>query len=227
MILAGSHIDLGWPWVAIPCTVVHVVQSCLRWWGLVVRGSGDPRRSSVVACWFCWISLVLGALWPPLWAGNIIKALNRENQLECIWQSIRVQFDYLLRALRLIKQSKFCANICDGTKLCVAIKSLQQFNTHRWNILEIWMSWRSLSFPCNLLAGRFPHTAHEYSQVFPAVPPLNYFFSWDINGYYLCTYIEKATPSHLSQKIHNRLQPNLLQVEQILFIIIIVVYSEK
>ena len=49
------------------------------------------------------------------------KALNQENRLECIRQSIRVQFDYLLRALRLIKQNKFCANICDGTKLCVAI----------------------------------------------------------------------------------------------------------
>ena len=34
------------------------------------------------------------------------------------------------------------------------------------------MSWRSLSFPCKLLAGRFPHhgtTVHEYSQVFPVV----------------------------------------------------------
>ena len=56
-------------------------------------------------------SFILRMWHPPAWSveceslfatenwSQDIKALNRENQLECIRQSIRVRFDYRLRAL--------------------------------------------------------------------------------------------------------------------------------
>ena len=50
-----------------------------------------------------------------------IKALNRENRLECIRQSIRVQFDHRLRALGPSGRF-FFSHVMDNLSLEVVFK---------------------------------------------------------------------------------------------------------